>query len=147
LEPILDVARKNGQHLIIDHDKKVVGLQSDNGNLRVLGASALAHADVKREWETTGTPSHLYFRSLVEQARVSLGITLAAVTIGEANDYWAPGCNPSLNTASLSDMKQLMAAWPPEFNSPTAWFESRGARVHPYEPVEMARLLTQQFTY
>jgi hypothetical protein len=147
LEPILGVARKNGQHLIIDHDKKVVGLQSDNGNLRVLGASALAHADVKRGWETTGTPSHLYFRSLVEQARVSLGITLAAVTIGEANDYWAPGCNPSLNTASLSDMKRLMAAWPPEFNSPAAWFESRGARVHPYEPVEMARLLTQQFTY
>jgi hypothetical protein len=147
LETILDVARHNGQHLIIDHDQKVVGLQSDNRRLRVLGASALAHPDVKKEWETAGTPSNLYFRSLVEQARVSLGITLAAVTIGEANEYWAAGCNPSLNTASLSDMKQLMASWPTEFDSPEAWFESRGARVHPYEPVEIARLLTQQFTY
>jgi hypothetical protein len=147
LKTILDVARNNGRHLIIDHDQKVVGLQSDNGRLRVLGASALAHADVKKEWETAGTPSNLYFRSLVEQARVSLGITLAAVTIAGANDYWAPDCNPSLNTASLSDMKQLMLGWPPEFDSAEAWFESRGARIHPYEPVEIARLLTQQFTY
>jgi hypothetical protein len=80
-------------------------------------------------------------------ALLSLGITLAAVTIGEANDYWSASCNPSLNTASLSDMKQLMAAWLPEFDSAEAWFESRGARVHPYEPVEIARLLTQQFSY
>jgi hypothetical protein len=147
LEPILSVARGHGSHLIVDGEQRVVGLQSDRGDLRVLGATALAHPDVRKEWETLGTASNLFFRSLVEQARVSVGITLSAVTIGEANSHWAGSYNPSLNTASLKDMKKMMASWPMPLDGPETWFELRAARVHPFEAVELARLLTQQFTY
>jgi hypothetical protein len=147
LEPILNIARGHGSHLIVDGEQRVVGLQSDRGDLRVLGATALAHPDVRKEWEAPGTASNLFFRSLVEQARVSVGITLAAVTIGAANNYWAGRYNPSLNTASLKDMKKMMASWPKPLDGPETWFELRAARVHPFEAVELARLLTQQFTY
>jgi hypothetical protein len=147
LEPILNVARGRGTHLIVDGEQRVVGLQSQRGDLRVLGATALAHPDVRQQWESPGTASNLYFRSLVEQARVSVGITLAAVTIAEANNFWFGNYNPSLNTASLKDMKKMMASWPRLLDGPETWFELRSARVHPFESVELARLLTQQFTY
>ena len=68
-------------------------------------------------------------------------------TIGAANNYWAGRYNPSLNTASLKDMKKMMASWPKPLDGPETWFELRAARVHPFEAVELARLLTQQFTY
>ena len=118
----------------------MVGLQSADIRVRALGAAALSHPDVLPEWRTAGTASNLFFRSLTEQSRVHIGITLAALTIAEANDWWSTSPNNNLNTAGLLDLLQLTAALPPPLESAQTWFESRGSRIPPFDFREFTQL-------
>jgi hypothetical protein len=148
LKAVLAPAVTTGTHLIWDRQKRVVGLQSADMRVRVLGAAALSHPDVVPEWRTAGTPSNLFFLSLSEQARVPVGIALAAVTIAEANGFWsATTVNENLNTAGLSDLKQLTSSWLPGLDGAQTWFETRGSRVPPFELSEFADLRSRKSSY
>jgi hypothetical protein len=139
------ISRKN--HLILDRNHRAVGLQSEDQRVRVLGAAALSHPDLEPQWSTPGTRSNLLFRSLTEQARVRVGITLAALTIAEANRLWNPSTNENVNTAGLGDLKVLLARLDPALDAPQTWFESRGVRIPPFTHSEFGSLMTRKFNY
>jgi hypothetical protein len=147
LRPVLAGAISRKNHLIRDRSHRAVGLQSEDQLVRVLGAAALSHPDLQPQWTTPGTRSNLFLRSLTEQARVRVGITLAAVTIAEANRYWTTGPNENLNTAGLGDLKTLMATWDSALDGPQTWFETRGTRIPPFAHSEFGSLLTRKFQY
>jgi hypothetical protein len=140
LDPWLRAARYHGQHLIRDREGRVVGLHSSDERLRVLGAAALSHPDVAAEWARTRTPSNVFYRSLCEQARVGVGIALAAVTIGEANHYWSPPQPPNDNLNTVSDLR-LNGRWTGQWGArpvplfaemASTWIEMRAARIPPF---------------
>jgi hypothetical protein len=142
LSAILNVVPTSRNHLIEGREGKIVGLQSRDERVRVLGAAALAHPDFRPEWRTKGTPSNIYFRSLAEQARVYTGIAVAAVTIAEANHFWPPTTvNHNLNTAGLDDLAAITAHWNPAADGAITWFETRAVRVPPFDPTEFLHLL------
>jgi hypothetical protein len=147
LRSVFGSAIHAGAHFIIDRQGLVVGMQSLDNRVRLLGAAALSHPDVQVEWAKPGTPSNLYFRSLVEQARVRNGITLSALTIAEANGLWSSGVNGNLNTAGLKDLLQLTSGWPVGLDGAQSWFEMRGSRISPFERLEFQKLATHKVTY
>jgi hypothetical protein len=61
LREVLATAEADRKHLLTDRAQRVVGLQSDSGRLRVLGACALAHPAVAREWRIPASPSNVFF--------------------------------------------------------------------------------------
>lgn len=147
LKSILASAISTKTHLIWDREKKAVGLQAADGRVRLLGAAALSHPDLVPEWRTPGTPSNLFFRSLTEQSRVPIGITLAALTVAEANGAWSKGPNNNLNTAGILDLQQLMAVLPAPLDSAQTWFESRGSRIPPFDFREFSQLMMHKTEY
>jgi hypothetical protein len=147
LKSVLASAVHAGTHLISDRQGRIVGLHSADDRVRALGATALSHPDVVAEWSKPGTPSNLFYRSLAEQGRVAVGIALAAVTIAEANGFWNSAVNENLNTAGLSDLKQLTAALPVNLDSAETWFTSRGARIPPFELMELQHFAKQKVYY
>ena len=138
---------KSPDHFIEGREKRVVGLQSKDKKLRVLGAAALSHPDLKKEWKDQRTPSNVFFRSLVDQARVPNGITLAALTIAEANNFWPGTVNDNLNTAGLKDLENLTSSWPSSLDGAKTWFETRGHRVPPFDLSEFSSLLNRKIHY
>lgn len=139
LEGLLAAARKAGNHLIRDRNARVVGLQSADRRLRVLGASALTHPDVAAEWRSPGSASYLFFQSLGEQAKVDVGITLAAVTIAEANGVWeTTRPNNNRNTACGADLRTIWARLEYAVDS---WHDMRAVRIHPVTNAELQLVL------
>lgn len=85
-----------------------VGLQTDDGRLRVLGAAGINNPLYCAAPDANKFRSD-YQESLPLQARVAgEGVTLAAVTIAMANRYWANSHNPNLNTATLADLTKML---------------------------------------
>jgi hypothetical protein len=147
LKPVLAGAISKDTHLIKDRYDRAVGLQSEDQRIRVLGATALSHPKVQSHLADPDTHLSKFFRSLTEQSRVRCGITLAAVTIAEANGLWGAAANENINTASLGDLKILMAAWDQELKGPETWLEMRGIRIPPLVESEFASLLTKKTRY
>ena len=141
LSGVLNVVPHSMNHILMGRENRAVGLQSRDERVRVLGAAALAHPDFRPEWRTKGTESNLYFRSLVEQARVYTGVAVAALTIAEANGFWAGGTNQNLNSAGADDMATITATWHPASDGALTWLETRSVRVPPFDPTEFLHLL------
>ena len=55
LVPVLKGAIARKKHLIRDRNHRVVGLQSEDSRVRVLGAAALSHPDLQPQWSMSGT--------------------------------------------------------------------------------------------
>lgn len=136
-----------GNPMIKGRDGCCVGLRSADQRVRILGSAALTHPDLAPEWKKSGTPSNLFFRSLPEQARVFNGITLAAITIAEANNFWTATVNDNINTASLSDLQQLLASWTTALDGANTWFETRAVRVTPFDPQEFLAIAKHKTHY
>ncbi len=134
VEPLLKAGRPSRSHLLLDRHSRVVGLKSSNGRLRVLGSAALCHPEVAREWRRTSGVSYKFFQTMVEQAKVSIGITLSAVTVAEANGLWSLSANPNINTASRAD---FAAVWSKFSHAADSWYFMRAARTHPLTEVEL----------
>jgi hypothetical protein len=147
LDSVLAGAISKGTHLIKDRYDRAVGLQSEDQRIRVLGATALSHPKFQSQITDPDAPLRKFYRSLTEQSRVRCGITLAALTIAEANGLWGTGANENVNTASLGDLKILMATWDKELEGPETWLEMRGIRIPPLAESEFASLLTRKTRY
>jgi hypothetical protein len=148
LRPVLDGPPRKKNRLIKDRQRRVVGLRSEDGHIRVLGAAALSHPDVSEKWKKPGSPSNVFFRSLVEQARVPNGITLSAISVAEANDFWSKiAPNDNLNTCGIKDLKRLTQKWPAGFYGGETWFAMRGHRIPPFEIVEFQNMATGKVSY
>jgi hypothetical protein len=139
LDALLGSSLNNGTHFIRDNGQRVVGLQSQDGNLRVLGASALAHPDVAAEWRDSATPSYRYWQSLVEQAKSDVGIAIVALTIAEANDVWTSTlCNKNRNTVCAKDLNSVLSSIT---HAADCWHDTRSVRVHPITTAELNLVL------
>lgn len=147
LKPLLKSAVTRKKHLIMDRNHRAVGLQSEDRRIRILGAAALSHPDLEPQWSTPGTRSNLLLRSMTEQARVRVGITLAALTIAEANGFWDDAPNNNLNTAGLGDLKTLLQELDRPLNAPETWFESRSVHIPPLTYSEVGSLMRRKFNY
>lgn len=147
LKPVFDEAIRLGKNLIVDDHGRVVGLQSDDERVRLLGAAALAHPTVAAEWKNPRSPSNLFFRSLVEQARVPIGITVSAIAVAEANRFWFGAVNYNLNTCEIRDLDQLTASWPPGLLGAETWFSTRGHRIPPFTTREFRNLARFKISY
>ncbi|CAM3377868.1 hypothetical protein MYCO108962_17645 [Mycobacterium colombiense] len=147
LRPVLRPAIRTRTHLITDNQGRVVGLHSHDDRIRVLGAAALSHPKVAVEWRRSGSKSNLFFRSLIEQARVPIGITVSAISVAEANDFWSGARNDNLNTCGLEDLRHLIASWPAELHGAETWFEMRGHRIPPFDRFEFADFAKGGFSY
>jgi hypothetical protein len=136
LQNVLAKARAAGSHFIRDSIGRVVGLQSAGGLLRVLGAAALSHPDVTREWRQIGSSSNLYLKSLVEQSRVEVGVALSGTLVAEANHYWQAGRrNNNLNMISSTELGLI---WPALFPAAVrTWIEMRSTRIEPFTTAEI----------
>jgi hypothetical protein len=124
-----------------------VGLQSEDQRVRVLGATALSHPEFQLQIADPDTELRKFYRSLAEQSRVRCGITFSALTIAEANGFWGTAANENLNTASLADLKSLMATWDRELQGPETWLEMRGIRIPPLAESEFASLMNRKTRY
>lgn len=138
VHPFLESAIGCGQHRIVDREGRVLGLQSLDESLRVLGAAALSHAEVAREWNTPGTDSSLFFHSLPQQIRVGVGVAVSAVAIALANGYEGPFDN--LNVLSEAELADLLGDGLYEDMART-WIEMRASRIHPFTREEMEWIL------
>jgi hypothetical protein len=140
LECVLPRARWMGRHLVQDRVGRVIGMQSSEGTIRVLGAAALSHPDVSGMWETPGSASNLFFQTLVEQARVDIGMPLALLLIAEANQYWGGlGANDNLNTTTEADLIALLPGLSQEVIS--TWLQMRASRISPFTQSELRDVL------
>jgi hypothetical protein len=140
LAGVLADAVEHGQHLIRLGSGRVLGLRSLNGKLRVLGSSALSHPSVREQWERASSTSNQFFHSLAEQARVDIGIAIAAATIAEANAYWTGGRdNRNLNTFAFGEFDSFWRTLPPD--SDIMWQEMRSGRIPPFTTVELQSVL------
>ena len=128
-------AKRHKQHVIRDADGRAVGLKNLEETLRVLGAAALGHRDIEKEWNNTDTPSYSYYRSLVEQARVPVGIVLAANSVSAANNFVLSGRAPNVNTCSLTELESQLGWLVPDL--PATIFSTRGVRTIPYTEKEL----------
>jgi hypothetical protein len=147
LKSVLQSAISNDRHIIKDRYGRAVGLQSDDGRIRVLGATALSHPDFQSQITTASTEFRKFFRSLTDQARVRVGITLSAVTVAEANNFWSGTINENINTASLGDLADLMKQWDLELQGPQTWLDMRGARIPPLSEFEVDDLRKRKMHY
>lgn len=147
LDSVLAGAISKGVHLIKDRYDRAVGLQSEDQRIRVLGATALSHPTFQSQIANPDSQLRKFYRSLTEQSRVRCGITFAALMIAEANGFWGATANENLNTASLADLKILMATWDKELNGPETWLEMRGIRIPPLAESEFASLLKRKISY
>jgi hypothetical protein len=114
------------QHLVVK-DEMEVGLQSDDGTLRVLGASFLAHPYADAVFNDSSSELFGYVGSLTEQAQVNRGASVAAMTTALANNYFDYQPNLNRNGATL---RQLQAI---QFVAPYANLvhDIRTRRIHP----------------
>ena len=127
LDAILSVAFRNKNHLILK-DGMAVGLQSDDGKLRVLGAAFLAHPYADSVFRDIDSELFRYMASLTEQAQVNRGAALATMTTALANGYFDHRPNYNRNGATLDQLKAL-----PGFTAQYAEFlhDGRAHRIHP----------------
>jgi hypothetical protein len=72
-----------------------VGLQSDDGKLRVLGAAFLTHPEGRSVFKNANSDLFRYVASLPEQAQVESGAAVATMTTALANRYF--GYQPNYN--------------------------------------------------
>jgi hypothetical protein len=111
---------------------RVVGVQSRQGRIRILGAAALNHRRVVRVWQDHDSDSFDFRASLAGQARVTSGLPIAGATIAAANGYASDAGNINLmykdGFANASD----------QFEVP--WVEMRSARSDPFTPEELSLL-------
>ena len=89
------------------------GLRSDDGRVRMLGAAGLPGALPKVWSKSDKQDLALYETSLPAQCRVFLGgVTLSAVTIAQANEFFRatrpPLENRNVNTATYKDIEKLV---------------------------------------
>lgn len=108
-----------------------VGLQTESGNLRILGAAGInnpvfaANNDGRSQLK-------LFEDSLPYQARVNgEGITLSAVTIAIANEFFPITRNNCLNTATREELRQQLGE-----KLGDAVFYARHDRVRPFQSAE-----------
>lgn len=136
LAAILQPAVAAGRHRMLDAMGRVTGLQSIDGKVRLLGAAAFSHEEVLTEWRTAGSPSQVFYQSLVAQARVEGGVTLSGLLIAEANRYWdGSRINDNLNVNSAGDLARLRPEISPE--SARTWMEMRASRIPPFTKTEL----------
>ncbi len=128
-------ARRYKEHLIRDADGRAVGLKNRTGTLRILGAAALNHPYLERVWSESESPSYSYYRSLVEQARVPVGIALAANAVAAANNFVLSERPPNINMCSLAELNSALGWLIPDF-AVTA-FATRGIRTIPHTEQEL----------
>lgn len=128
-------ARRYKEHLIRDADGRAVGLKNRTGTLRILGAAALNHPYLERVWSESESPSYSYYRSLVEQARVPVGIALAANAVAAANNFVLSERPPNINMCSLAELNSALGWLIPNF-AVTA-FATRGIRTIPHTEQEL----------
>ncbi len=134
-KPFLRGLKKSRQHFIVDSEDRVVGLKNVDEKLRVLGAAALNHPDVDREWRKKYLDSYLYFRSLPEQARVPIGIAVAANTLAAANGFALANRPPNINMCGLLVLGAPLGSFLPDFAETV--FSMRGVRMVPYTEQEL----------
>ncbi len=147
LSGLLEEAIHEGKDRIFDDQRRLVGLRSLDERIRLLGASALSHPRVAAEWKRPRSPSNIFFRSLVEQARVPNGITLSAITVAEANEFWSMAPNNNLNTCGMRDLNRLTLSWPEELLGAETWFVTRGHRIPPFTTNEFRNLARGKISY
>jgi hypothetical protein len=128
-----------GQHLIVK-DEMEVGLQSNDGTLRVLGTAFLAHPYADALFSDTNSKLFGYVGSLTEQAQVNRGAAVAAMTTAFANDYF--DYQPNLNRSGATlDQLQAIRGFEPYANFV---HDVRTYRIHPVTNDEADAV--QQFT-
>ena len=135
LKNVLAPARAANRHFLRDREGRVVGLQTLDGNLRVLGSTALAHPDVATEWRQVNSSSQVFYESLYEQARVDTGIALSSIALAAANQFRAAPHDVNLNAVSDLELENgwMLTGHRPLFPTMAAtWFEMRHARIHPF---------------
>ena len=135
LKKLLAPAQALKQHLIVDGEDRVVGLRTLGGELRVLGLTALSHPDVAAEWGQLNSSSYVFFESLYEQARVSIGIALSSIALSAANDFHAVAPDVNLNAVSDIELERgwMIATKGPLFPTMArTWLEMRHSRIHPF---------------
>jgi hypothetical protein len=127
LDAILSIAVLNGRHLIV-RDGMEVGLQSDDGKLRVLGAAFLTHPEGRSVFKNANSDLFRYVASLPEQAQVESGAAVATMTTALANRYFGYQPNYNRNSATLNQLKALAGVAPQyaEF-----LHDVRTYRIHP----------------
>jgi len=128
LDGILSIAFRNDRHLILRNGMEV-GLQSDDGKLRVLGAAFLTHPYVAYDvFRDVNSELFHYVASLTEQAQVNSGAAMATMTAALANDYFGYQPNYNRNSATLNQLKALHGVAPEyaEF-----LHDVRTYRIHP----------------
>jgi hypothetical protein len=121
------------QHLIVK-DEIEVGLQSDDGSLRVLGSSFLAHPYADAVFNDSTSELFRYVGSLTEQAQVNRGASMAAMTTALANDYFDYQPNLNRNSATLRQLQAIQAFRP----YADLVHDIRTRRIHPVTNDEAA---------
>lgn len=114
-----------------------VGLATASGNLRILGAAGINNP-VYTGNQAGRDQLKAFEDSLPWQARVNgEGVTLAAVTIAIANDFFPIKPNDCLNTATRRELKRLLGD-----DLGDAVFLARHQRVRPFQSAdELLRVL------
>ncbi|MCY7376178.1 MAG: hypothetical protein LH472_09435 [Pyrinomonadaceae bacterium] len=106
-EPTLTAAHFEFAALTVDG--RTVGLQSDGGNIRILGAAAQVHP--KRifvlDAKQTNDPTSVYFNSLPLSA-VPPGFIFTGINIAFANNYFSGyiTANQNVNTMTIDELKK-----------------------------------------
>ncbi|HYU30909.1 MAG TPA: hypothetical protein VEW48_01995 [Thermoanaerobaculia bacterium] len=94
---------------IVSKDKRVTGMQTSNGDLRILGHAATTMLRLNSKYKEQLKESERYHRTLPLQAHVNLaGITYNAVTIALANEFFS--LNRNVNTASSRELEVVLGS-------------------------------------
>jgi hypothetical protein len=147
LDPVLPPDIHGRGHVRRDGENRALWLETDDGRLRVLGASALSHPELEAEWRDPNSSSHHYFSSLPDQLRVGVGIGLGSMSVAAANGYFASRPNENYNLASIREMRRI-AGSTIYAEMAGEWLETRSRRIHPWTKAEldhMAKLGADRF--
>ncbi len=129
LGPILS---KNPRNHLIVRNRMQVGLKSDDGTLRVLGAAFLAHPYADAVFRNIDSELFRYVGSLTEQAQVNRGAATATITTALANGYFHYCPNRNRNGATLDQLQAL----PVVGQYAKFVHDGRSQRIHPVTEVE-----------
>jgi hypothetical protein len=126
------------RHFVLDPDDGMpVGLQSVDGNLRILGAAFLAHPFTQNVFKRTSSNLFRYMVSLPEQAQVDRGAAMASFTTAKANGFFTRYDNLNRNSATLDQLNVIANLDPGHANR---WHTVRSYRVHPLTDDELSAL-------
>lgn len=93
---------------IVNADDRMVGLQSADGTIRVLGAAATGNAQLVERTNPAAVAMRQYHGSLPAQGQIIfVGFVFSALNVAAANHYFdeTPNCN--VNTASQQELETL----------------------------------------